>query len=78
MPTYSYDCGRCGGFDRVRRVAQRDTPIACPACGETAVRTLAAPGLALMGADRRGLIRAEEKNAGYARLRHPIGCSCCR
>jgi putative FmdB family regulatory protein len=24
MPTYDYACGRCGGFDALRRVSQRD------------------------------------------------------
>ncbi|WP_412179895.1 FmdB family zinc ribbon protein, partial [Variovorax paradoxus] len=30
MPTYDYDCARCGGFEALRPSALRDEPAACP------------------------------------------------
>jgi putative FmdB family regulatory protein len=85
MPTYDYDCGRCGGFDALRRVSQRDEPAPCPGCGAAAPRVFAhAPQLALMAAGDRRAIETNERarhepksSKDYARLRHPSGCGCC-
>ena len=39
MPTYCFHCCGCWSeFEARRRVAERDDPIACPACGTAAVR----------------------------------------
>lgn len=78
MPTYDYDCSRCGRFERLRTVAQRDAPLACPGCGTDASRAVSAPALAMMDGAKRALIRTEERSTGYTRLRHPMGCACCR
>ncbi len=33
MPIYEYGCKKCGNkFEKMRRLAQRDDPIACPTC----------------------------------------------
>ena len=32
MPTYEYDCHRCGGFDARRSVALRNEAAECPGC----------------------------------------------
>ena len=44
MPIYEYHCLECHQqFDRLRAAPDRDTPVACPACGQTrAKRTLSA------------------------------------
>ena len=45
MPTYGYDCARCGAFDLVRPMAQVDAPASCPVCGEPGRRRWGAPAL---------------------------------
>ena len=50
MPTYGFDCARCGTFDLVRPMAQASEPAVCPACGKPARRTWGAP--ALRGVDQ--------------------------
>jgi putative FmdB family regulatory protein len=85
MPTYDYACGKCGGFDALRRVSQRDVPAPCPACGVESPRVFTcAPGLALMAGDTRTAIETNERarhepksSRDYARLKHPSGCGCC-
>ena len=85
MPTYDYACSGCGGFDALRRLAQRDEPAACPRCGSASPRVFAAaPRLALMEADARSAMQRNEQarhepksSRDYARLRHPAGCGCC-
>lgn len=42
MPTYSYQCPKCGAcFDKIRKIAERKT-APCK-CGEDAVVCLSAP-----------------------------------
>jgi putative FmdB family regulatory protein len=85
MPTYDYACARCGGFEALRPLAERDEPAACPQCSAASPRVLAAaPGLALMAAAARSAIATNERaqhapksSREYARLRHPAGCGCC-
>ena len=36
MPTYDYDCERCGPFTESHPMAEFALPQACPACGEAA------------------------------------------
>jgi len=85
MPTYDYRCDRCGPFEAVRRIAEREVPLPCPNCGGDSPRTwLAAARLADMEGDTRRAMdlneraRHEPKRSGdYARLKHPSGCGCC-
>jgi len=85
MPTYDYACGACGGFEAFRTLARRDEPAHCPDCGGAAPRVfVAAPRLALMGADARTASATNERarhepmrSKDYARLKHPAGCGCC-
>ena len=85
MPTYDYDCARCGGFDAFRPLAARNEPAPCPHCGADSARVFAsAPRLALMAGATRRAIETNERAAhaprsskDYARLRHPAGCGCC-
>lgn len=45
MPTYQYRCASCGAeFDHWRWSAERDAPLACPACGAPAARVPVLPG----------------------------------
>ena len=83
MPTYDYLCARCGPFDAVRRMADRDLPAACGLCGSPSARAwVAAPSLAAMPADRR-LAMATNERASHepqrsSQYRHPSGCGCCK
>ncbi|MDR5738352.1 MULTISPECIES: zinc ribbon domain-containing protein [unclassified Caballeronia] len=71
MPVYDYECARCGAFETVRRIAERDEPAPCPECGETAMRvTIGAPSV------RSSSAQAKENVGGYG-MRHVGGCSCC-
>jgi putative FmdB family regulatory protein len=45
VPTYGYDCARCGAFDLVRPMTQAGEPTLCPRCGEPGRRTWGAPAL---------------------------------
>ena len=68
MPTYDYDCQRCGPFSEQRPMAEFARPQPCPACGTPAPRALTSPMLA--GGAR--------EDASPAPMRaHPGGCRCC-
>lgn len=44
MPSYDYECRRCGArFDEIVQVSERDLPVACPDCGGDAKRLVCAP-----------------------------------
>lgn len=45
MPTYTYSCRKCGGFDLLRTIAARENPALCPECGGVGARVLVAPHL---------------------------------
>jgi len=45
VPTYGYDCPRCGAFDLVRPMVEASAPAACPECGDPARRVWGAPAL---------------------------------
>jgi len=80
MPVYDYVCDDCGGFDAMRRIAERDDPLRCPRCGADARRvTVCAPALASGAsgtADGGG--PAEAGGYGGYGMRHVGGCGCCR
>ena len=47
MPRYEYACGACGEpFELVRRMEERDAPVACPACGGAGERQVSMPVVA--------------------------------
>ncbi len=68
MPTYDYDCERCGPFSESHPMAEFALPQACPACGDAAPRALTSPAI--------GGGRAEPAAATPFRS-HPGGCACC-
>ncbi|WP_175801235.1 zinc ribbon domain-containing protein [Burkholderia anthina] len=80
MPIYDYACSSCGDFTSVRRIAERDAPIACPACGAAAQRIVAATMLALMPAAQRNAHAGNERSAHAPTVsqghRHGPGCGC--
>ncbi|WP_027800769.1 FmdB family zinc ribbon protein [Paraburkholderia dilworthii] len=72
MPVYDYQCADCGGFETVRRIAERDEPAPCPQCGNTAARVvIGAPSVGGGSADD-----AREESGSYG-MRHRGGCACC-
>jgi putative FmdB family regulatory protein len=74
MPVYDYDCADCGAFEVVRRIAERDDPVACPQCGAQAARvTIAAPSVG--GASSSGDGAGDVGSYGMS---HRGGCLCCR
>lgn len=88
MPTYDYECPRCGGFDARRAISERDEPCACPECGSPSPRVLAfAPQLtctseALREAHAtneraRHAPRSSRDTDGAKSHHHPPGCGCC-
>ena len=90
MPTYEYDCLACGGFDAIRRLADRNEPAACPVCAHASQRVFAtAPRLACVSPDQRRALDTNERaqhaprssrdgdQGSYGRMRHPSGCGCC-
>ncbi|ROR22937.1 putative FmdB family regulatory protein [Comamonas sp. BIGb0124] len=90
MPTYEYDCPRCGGFDARRSVALRNEAAECPGCQAPSPRVMvSAPHLASVPGSVR---RAHEVNetarhaprhsrdlaeGRYSGYKHPSGCGCC-
>lgn len=83
MPTYDYQCESCGPFEKIRRIAERNEPAACPLCGEEAPRVMiSAPNFADMPSDKRLAMATNEKAChepkSSASVRHPKGCGCCK
>ena len=89
MPTYDYDCKKCGPFEAIRQMSHRNDDISCPVCGLASQRILAfGSQLTFLDQDTRRAIEGNERsahapmtstefNGGYKRLRHPSGCGCC-
>ncbi|WP_150739154.1 FmdB family zinc ribbon protein [Pandoraea anapnoica] len=84
MPIYDFECGSCGTFAVMRRIADRDAPCHCPECGGEGARVITAPALALMGNASRTAHATNERAANAPRQsgdgatpRHRAGCSCC-
>ena len=53
MPTYDYDCDRCGPFSESHPIAEFDLPQPCPACGDPAPRALTLPAIGGAAPKRR-------------------------
>jgi putative FmdB family regulatory protein len=76
MPTYAYACGRCGPFDVMRSIAERDGPVKCPRCDGDAPRMVSAARLARPGDGSSGGSASGDAGS-YRRMRHAAGCECC-
>jgi putative FmdB family regulatory protein len=79
MPSYAYECDRCGCFDAVRPLAEYNLPQACPGCGQAAPRALTTPSFASMDGARRIAASVNERsaNAPGSSAAHRAGCACC-
>lgn len=87
MPTYEFGCTHCGDdFVAMRRIAERNDPMACPGCGGEAVRVvLTAPTMWSMSSSDRKAHATNEKarhapksSEEYkATHKHGPGCGCC-
>jgi putative FmdB family regulatory protein len=69
MPTYDYDCDRCGPFSESHPIAEFDVAQPCPACGDPAPRSLTLPAI--------GGGASEAPSAATPFRAHAGGCSCC-
>ena len=82
MPTYEYDCPRCGPFEAVRPMAEFQAPHPCAGCGDPAARVLlSAPRLSGMDAGRRDAFATNERSANAPKRSggaHPSSCGCCK
>jgi putative FmdB family regulatory protein len=63
MPTYSYYCGVCGGFDVVRPMAEAGVETSCVRCGRESRRVYGAPAVRVMDV---GMRRAQDAQARSA------------
>jgi putative FmdB family regulatory protein len=86
MPTYEYECQRCGSFTMLRPMDQRHQPCQCPNCaGDGGRLILSAPSLPTLSGNQRLAITTNERSANAPQTvaeyqqskRHPSGCSCC-
>jgi len=85
MPIYEYQCGGCGRFSALRRLADYAEPAPCPACGRPSPRTVSCP--AWLGPSERQrrydgtLASSPASTAEHADVEavreHAFGCSCC-
>ena len=65
MPIYEYVCPTCGPFERLRRYAEADLPVACPHCEASAQRAVSTPSLIFDTLARRVAERAEQMIASF-------------
>jgi putative FmdB family regulatory protein len=80
MPTYSYECEKCGPFTDMRPMALFCDPCACPKCGTAAPRTISvAPAIGSINLAGRISDRGIEAVETRPRRSspHPAGCGCC-
>jgi putative FmdB family regulatory protein len=63
VPTYSYRCPECGGFDVVRPMAARAEREPCTGCGRPASRVFGAPALRGLAPGLRSALSAQERSA---------------
>lgn len=78
MPNYDYECGGCGSFTLLRRIAERAAPAPCPHCGVVAKRVLRVPQFALLDRGLRGAMETNERSrhAPKVRTAHQCGSGC--
>lgn len=63
MPTYSYSCVVCGGFDLVRPMAEVAAPTDCPVCGAPVRRIFGAPALRSLRPGLRRALDAQQRSS---------------
>jgi putative FmdB family regulatory protein len=65
MPLYEYECGRCGGFELIRKFSDEPLTV-CPTCGSEVQKLLSAPAIQFKGTgwyatDYAGKSKSSEK-----------------
>ncbi|WP_133121320.1 FmdB family zinc ribbon protein [Kyrpidia spormannii] len=63
MPTYAFNCQRCGPFERQMAMKDAQDTCICPFCGEVARRTYGVPNV-LKTAGRSTSVRVVEPHNG--------------
>jgi putative FmdB family regulatory protein len=63
VPTYTYSCPACGGFDLVRPMGESGAPATCPGCGRSGRRVFGAPALRSLPAGLRSALDAQHCSA---------------
>jgi putative FmdB family regulatory protein len=80
MPSYDYECRRCGPFTEFRSIAESDETQACPQCGKPSERAFfQAPAIGGRGGNhssRTGRLAFGKELAKWRK--HSAGCGCCR
>ncbi len=74
MPVYEFQCAAHGTTNVLRSIAERDLPVACPACGANAVRLTSAPRLTLMSQTNREAWARNERSAHEPRRAKRNSC----
>lgn len=74
MPVYDYLCPQHGPVTELRKIAAREAPARCPDCGGEALRTVAAPRLALMAPDNRRAWATNERSQHEPRRARRASC----
>ncbi|MEY2341223.1 zinc ribbon domain-containing protein [Acidithiobacillus sp. IBUN Pt1247-S3] len=86
MPLYEFECTRCGSFQLLRPMNERNENCSCPSCGNLVSRiAISAPALSLLSKQQRSAHATNEKSRHepsmsadiQTRSRHPTGCGCC-
>ncbi|MBE7521163.1 MAG: zinc ribbon domain-containing protein [Burkholderiales bacterium] len=73
MPLYDYRCASCGGFREFAPMRESAVARACPTCGASSQRVIAAPFLAGAEAPSPG---AAPAHGGIFGSRHVCGHGC--
>jgi len=68
MPTYTFNCVRCGDFTEMRSMQLADAPAACALCGGTAQRVFVAPYVSRMNPALRRAYERNERSAHEPRV----------
>lgn len=63
VPTYSYSCVVCGGFDVVRPMAEAGRSADCPGCGRSGRRIYGAPALRSLQPGLRRALDAQHRSS---------------
>ena len=81
MPTYDYECRKCGVFSSIKPMSEHRDPQPCPDCGTGAERVLvSAPAFAGMATGLRQAHATNERSSNEPQkhqVKHGAGCGCC-
>ncbi|MBO9354753.1 zinc ribbon domain-containing protein [Bordetella petrii] len=79
MPIYEYQCAACGRFSALRKLADYQQDVACPACGADSPRVVTHAAWTGSSARQRqydaSAPPARSGSAGSGA--HGLSCSCC-